>query len=199
MKFLKGLFLFIAGVVITLLVVAAFLPKTYKVEREIKVEQKVEHVFGFLKMLKNQDQFSAWAKMDPDMKKEFRGDDGTVGFVSSWTSDKKEVGRGEQEILKIEAGKRIDYELRFFEPFEAKDHAFITTEPAGENATTVIWGFDGKMKYPMNIMLLVMDMEKMLGDQLTEGLDNLKNVLESNTFEDTETKVTNDDLAPEGC
>jgi hypothetical protein len=36
--------------------------------------------------------------MDPDMKKTYRGTDGTVGFVSEWESNKKDVGTGEQEI-----------------------------------------------------------------------------------------------------
>ena len=51
--------------------------------------------------------------MDPDMKKTYRGTDGTVGFVSAWDSEKDDVGKGEQEIIKITDGERIDYELRF--------------------------------------------------------------------------------------
>jgi hypothetical protein len=35
------------------------------------------------------------------------------------------------------------------------------------------------MKYPMNLMLLFMDMEGMLGGDLEQGLTNLKGVLES--------------------
>jgi hypothetical protein len=38
--------------------------------------------------------------------------------------------------------------------------------------------FDGKMNYPMNLMLVFMDMDKMLGDQLNQGLVNLKTILE---------------------
>jgi len=34
------------------------------------------------------------------------------------------------------------------------------------------------MKYPMNLMFLFMDFDKMLGDDLQTGLDNLKTVLE---------------------
>lgn len=34
------------------------------------------------------------------------------------------------------------------------------------------------MNYPMNIMLLFMDMEKMLGGELYTGLQNLKRELE---------------------
>jgi hypothetical protein len=34
------------------------------------------------------------------------------------------------------------------------------------------------MKYPMNLMLLFMNMEKMVGGDLDKGLQNLKSVLE---------------------
>ena len=47
------------------------------------------------------------------------------------------------------------------------------------NSTVVKWGFNGKMAYPMNLMLLFMNMEKMLGSDLEEGLANLKVVLEN--------------------
>ena len=36
----------------------------------------------------------------------------------------------------------------------------------------------GKMKYPMNLMTLFMDMETMLSSDLDEGLKNLKEILE---------------------
>jgi hypothetical protein len=35
------------------------------------------------------------------------------------------------------------------------------------------------MKYPMNLMLLFMNMEKMVGNDLGNGLKNLKTILES--------------------
>jgi hypothetical protein len=93
-------------------------------------------VFDYVRLLNNQDNFSKWATMDPAMKKSFSGTDGTVGFVSAWESKKKDVGKGEQEIIKITEGQRIDYELRFKEPFEATDLAYITTEPISENQTS---------------------------------------------------------------
>lgn len=116
--------------------------------------------------------------MDPDMKKTYRGTDGMAGFVSAWESNNPDVGTGEQEIVSIVEGERIDYELRFIKPFEAKEPAFMTTESLAENRTRVVWGFNGHMDYPMNLMFLFMDMEKMIGDDLATGLANLKTILE---------------------
>ncbi|MEO5593601.1 MAG: SRPBCC family protein, partial [Chitinophagaceae bacterium] len=142
------------------------------------INRPVSEVFDYIKYLKNQDLYSVWAKRDPNMKKEFRGIDGTVGFVSAWESDQKNVGKGEQEILNIEDGNRLDFELRFIEPFEAKDNAYMITRPLNDTRTNVKWGFKGKMNYPMNFMMLFMNMENMLGKDLADGLANLKRILE---------------------
>jgi hypothetical protein len=54
----------------------------------------------------------------------------------------------------------------------------MITEAISPNQTKVKWGFDGKMPYPMNLMLPIMNMEEMLGKDLQDGLNNLKAVLE---------------------
>ena len=160
------------------LVTALFVKSEYSVEREVSINLNKTEVFNYVKYLKNQDNYSKWAMMDPNMEKSFRGIDGTPGFVSAWDSDNDDVGKGEQEILSIVDGEQIDYELRFFLPFESTSPAFMKTVATTEQQTTVIWGFQGHMSYPMNLMLVLMDFEKMIGDDLKTGLDKLKVVLE---------------------
>jgi uncharacterized protein YndB with AHSA1/START domain len=160
------------------LIISIFSKKEYAVEREVVINKPKQEVFDYVKFLKNQDNYSIWATMDPGMKKEYKGIDGTVGFISAWDSENKEVGKGEQEIMKISDGERLDFQLRFKVPFEATDDAYMTTEAVADNQTRVKWGFTGKMDYPMNFMLLFMDMEKMIGKDLETGLSNLKNILE---------------------
>ena len=160
-------------------IIALFLQKDYSVVTKITIDKPVTEVFAYVKQLKNQDNFSVWAQMDPDMVKSYRGTDGTVGFVSRWESQLEEVGVGEQEIMRIDEGKRIDFELRFFSPFEATDPAFMTTDAIGKNQTLVQWGFDGHLDYPMNLMFLFIDFETMIGNDLNQGLKQLKQQLES--------------------
>jgi uncharacterized protein YndB with AHSA1/START domain len=178
MKILKGILLGIVAFVAILLVAALFVKGDYKVEREITINKPKQQVFEYVKLLKNQDNFSKWAGMDPNMKKEYKGVDGAPGFVSAWDSDNKDVGKGEQEIKSIKEGERIDYELRFIKPMESTEAAYITTEPVSETQTKVKWGFSGKMTYPTNLMCLFMDMDKMVGPDFETGLGNLKNILE---------------------
>ncbi len=168
----------IAVIITLMLILALFVRKNYSVEREITVNQPSNTVFNYIKYLKNQDSFSKWATMDPHMKKEYRGTDGTPGFVSAWDSQDRNVGKGEQEILKVTEGQRLDFEIRFIRPFAGVSQAYMTTENAGVNLTLVKWGFSSKMKYPMNLMLLVMDMEKMIGNDFSTGLNNMKMIIE---------------------
>jgi uncharacterized membrane protein len=179
MKIIKNMAIIIAIIIAIPLVIALFTAKDVTVVREININKPHQEVYDYAKYLKNQDNFSKWALMDPDMHKEYRGTDGEVGFVSFWKSENPDVGSGEQEILSIKEGKRIDYALRFFEPFEADDKAFMEFESVEQNETLVRWGYEGYMAYPMNAMLLVMDMEKMIGDDFQTGLENLKRILEN--------------------
>jgi uncharacterized protein YndB with AHSA1/START domain len=169
------LVLLVAGVVILAFAVSP----EYKVEREVTINRPKADVFAYVKKLKNQNTWGPWSKKDPGMQQEFRGDDGSIGFVSAWKSDNPEVGEGEQEIKSIVEGSRLDTELRFKKPFASTNQAFITTEATGETSTRVRWGFSGSMPRPMNVMMLVMDMDKEVGKDFEEGLSNLKRILET--------------------
>ncbi len=178
MTILTTILAVIALLIAAILIIAWLTKKEYAAEREIIINKPPQQVFDHIKFLRNQDNFTKWATMDANMKKEYFGTDGTVGFISAWDSDNKKVGKGEQEIKKITEGKRLETELRFIKPFTGLANAYMTTEPYGNNATKVKWGFDSKMKYPMNILLLFMNMDKMIGEDFATGLTNLKNVLE---------------------
>ncbi len=168
----------IVGFIALLLIVALFAKKDYAVEREGVINAPREKIFNYIKYLKNQDNFSKWAGMDPAMKKDFKGTDGMVGFISAWDSNNKNVGKGEQEIKHISEGKRLDFELRFEKPFKSTSDAYMSTESITDNSTKVKWGFTGKWNYPMNLMGVFMNMDKMVGPDFQTGLDNLKKLME---------------------
>jgi hypothetical protein len=54
----------------------------------------------------------------------------------------------------------------------------MNTNAVNDSTTKVTWGFKSKMAWPMNITKLFMNMEKMLGDDYQNGLNNLKAVME---------------------
>lgn len=183
MKIIKKVLIVLAIILTLPLIIALFVKKEYAVEESIVINKSKSEVFDYVKHLKNQDNFSKWATMDPNMEKTYSGTDGTVGFISAWNSDHESVGQGEQEILKITEGERLDFELRFIKPFESTQLAYMTTESVNEKQTEVKWGFKGKMNYPMNIMLLFMDFEELIGEDFQEGLSNLKTIVEKDKVE----------------
>jgi hypothetical protein len=96
----------IAGIIALLLIIALFTKKGYKTYSEIIIHAPRLKVFDYLKHIKNQDNFNLSVMMDPEMKKEFKGTDGTVGFIYAWNGNKK-ASAGEQEIKAITEGKNI--------------------------------------------------------------------------------------------
>lgn len=168
----------IVAIVALPFVLALFTKKSYSIERSILINRPVNVVFDYLKHIRNQDQFSKWVQMDPNMKKEYRGTDGTVGFVYAWNGN-KQAGEGEQEIKGIVENRKLDIEVRFIRPFAAVAKTPFTTEALEVNETRVTWGMSSSMNYPMNIMLLFMNMENLLGKDVEISLQQLKEKLEN--------------------
>jgi hypothetical protein len=176
-KILIGAGVSVLLLVATIAVLGAIAPTELHVEREILIYKPKGVVFEDLKYVKNHDRWSPWIKRDPNMVRDSRGEDGTVGFVSSWSGN-DEVGVGEQEITKIAEGERIDYELRFSKPMQDASTTYLITEALADDQTKVRWGLQGKTPFPGNVMCMVMNMKRTLAKDFDEGLAMLKAELE---------------------
>jgi len=88
MKPLKMIFVALGILIAIPLIAALFMEKDYVIEREVTIQKPRQMVFEYLKYLKNQNNWSTWNRMDPNMKHTYRGTDGNVGFVAAWESDK---------------------------------------------------------------------------------------------------------------
>ncbi|QQL49176.1 SRPBCC family protein [Mucilaginibacter ginkgonis] len=183
MSIVLGILGIIAALIILVFIIAIFVKCDYSVQREVSINRDVTAVYDYVKYLKNQDNYSKWVMMDPNMQKDYYGTDGTIGFRSAWDSKDKNVGKGEQEITGLTENQTVDTRIHFIKPFEGFANAQMSTISTDPNQTLVRWAFDSKMKYPMNFMLLFLNMEKMVGGDLQIGLNNLKNVLENQTNE----------------
>ena len=178
MKFLKVTLIVIVSIVAIVLVLGLVAKNEIKIERTVVINKPKADVFNYIKLIKNEVKYNKWPMADPNLRVTYTGTDGTPGFTSKWDSDMKEVGSGEHEIKKITEGERVDTEVRFFKPFEGKGDSYMTTQSAGDNQSKVAWGFYEKMKYPMNVMLLFIDIPGMLGKDMDESLNTLKSNIE---------------------
>ncbi len=158
-------------------------PKEFKIEKEIIINKPNSEIFAHLKFLKNHEQWDAWSKIDPSMKKMYKGNDGTVGFISAWESNNDEVGTAEQEIIKIVDGQLLDTEIRFKKPFEGKFRSYVTTNSLNEKQTNVILGMnDNSMTFPMTVVSFIVNVclgnQKSIEKNMEESLINLKTLME---------------------
>jgi uncharacterized membrane protein len=173
----------IVGLLIALLLVLVLIaPREFKMERDVIINKPKDQVFAHLKQLKNHDQWNAWLQKDPNAKRNFTGDDGTVGFVSSWESENKDVGTGEQIITGISEGQRLDTEIRFKVPFETNLNSYLITDTVVEDQAKVTMGMYQKMSIPLSVIHYIcstfMGSQKQIEADMDTSLRNLKAVLE---------------------
>jgi len=175
MNIIITILLVVAGIIALLLIIGLFMKREHYVRREIIINAPRQKVFDFVKLLKNQDEFNKHAMAGPDRKREFKGTDGTVGYIYSWSGNKN-AGEGEKEIMHIVEGKRIETEIRFVKPMQIKAQVIMETESLSENQTRVSLINAGKLNYPLNIMIPIA--EKNFAKDLDSSLSTLKNILE---------------------
>lgn len=175
---MKKILLYGLGVILVaifVLMIAA--PKTETITRSIVVNKPVEVVYSYFSSLQNMEEYATWQAKDPNTVNTYIGAGNTVGSIHEWTSEHKEVGKGEQEIISMVNNKEIYSELRFFEPFESTSTAFLKFEEDGNN-TKVIWGYEASYAALESVFMMFLDMDKLLGPDFEKGLSKAKTILE---------------------
>ena len=167
--------LVIAGIIALLLIIGLFMRKEHYIKREIMINVPRQKVFEYIKLLKNQEKFNKHAMVDSDRNREFKGTDGTVGFIYAWKGDKN-AGEGEKEITNIIDGRKVEMEIRFIKPMKVSAKIILETESLSDDQTKVSWSNAGTLTYPVNIMIPVM--EKNVAKSMDESLNTLKKILE---------------------
>ncbi|MCW3085809.1 MAG: hypothetical protein JWP12_3175 [Bacteroidetes bacterium] len=163
------------GIIVLILLLAIIMKKDYFIQSEIVINRPKEDVLNYVKLLRNQEKYSKWVMQDPNVKLDYKGTDGTVGFIAAWKSDVKNVGVGEQEIKNIRENG-YDAEVRFEKPFKGISQAHVTLEADGAK-TKVTTRFDTRTPFPMSFMIPMI--KGMLTKDMDENSANLKRNLEN--------------------
>lgn len=167
----------IGGLLVAFLVAARFTKKEFTVAREIKVTQKSEEVFGYIKFLKNHYHFSKWVTKDPGKLQPSVGLDGTKGFMQPWNNYKEKAGIGELHIREIYEGAGIELLHRYFKPVKGLAVSKINVRQNTESGSTVRWEYTGITSYPLNLLTAMLNMEKIIGPELDQCLKKLSHAL----------------------
>lgn len=175
MKILKFLAIGICGLVAILLLIAAFVPKQYTVSEKIVINKPKQVVYDYVKILKNQEQFSEWAKIDPPSLK-YSGIDGTVGAMQTWDSQNKDAGAGSQKITAL-TPDRMDIDLEFIRPFKSSAKAANIFRAVNDSTTELTSEFYANDAWPMNLMGYFFA-KGMIAETEKKNLQNAKGILE---------------------
>ena len=167
----------LVGFLVLIALLALIAPKEYNVSRTIEINGTKELIFPHLQYLVKQRSWSPWMKKDKNMETKLIGIDGTVGAISHWKGN-RDVGEGEQELTKIIDGERVEGKLRFLKPWKSQSDCYLTLLEDSTHKCKVTWGFSGRNKFPFSIVTLFIGMDKMVGKDFEEGLQNLKTIIE---------------------
>src|SRR5690606_10142891 len=98
------------------------------IQVETTINASKAQVRDYVSKIKNQQDYSVRTMADPEVKLTYTGTDGTVGFIAARDSPMKNVGKGEQEITKIQEATSYEVELRCQRPMKATNYAQTVLE-----------------------------------------------------------------------
>ncbi len=175
---LKTAAIVLVVIVIAILIFAATRPATFHVERSTMIAATPEKISPFVNDFHNWNQWSPWAKLDPDMRVSYSGAPAGQGAIYEWEGNSK-VGKGRMEILAAEPTV-TSIKLDFLSPFASHNQSNFVLQPQG-SATRVTWTMDGPNTFASKLMSVFVSMDKMIGKDFDTGLSQLKSAAERQT------------------
>jgi hypothetical protein len=82
------------------------------------------------------------------------------------------------EILESSRPSRLLIKLDFLKPFEAHNQAEFVFAAEGAS-TRVTWAMTGPQAFPMKLMGLFMNMDRLVGSDFEKGLASIKQIAEA--------------------
>lgn len=163
------------GLIVTLLIIAALMPKVFNVEKTIVINKPVADVMSRVADLNYYSQWNPWQQSDTTTKSTITGTPKTAGHKYAWEG--KKVGVGSLTLNSID-DKHIHFDLEFLKPWKSKAKDNWLFEPWGNDGETKItWQNSGQLPWPIASLMGPM-INKNLNHQFEQGLNNLKKMCE---------------------
>jgi hypothetical protein len=172
---LKKILIVLAVLIVVFIVLVAMRPDDFRVSRSATIPAPTAAVFEQVNDLHKFQEWSPWAKIDPNCKLTYDGPPAGVGASFAWAGN-KDVGEGRMTVIESRPGESVRFKLEFLKPFKATNTAEFNFKSAG-NQTEVTWSMFGKNNFMMKAVGLFMDCDKMVGPDFEKGLANLKTVV----------------------
>lgn len=168
----------VIGVVVALAVFLGYVSTrdgNFRYERSGLINASAEKIFPYISQFKLGSQWSPYEK-GLEMPKTYGGTEGQVGSWMEFGPSKS--GSGRLEILELVPNQTVKLSLHMTAPFDAKNIVIYTLTSESEG-TRFTWAMQGDGGFMGKLMTTLIDCEKMVGGQFTEGINNLKILIES--------------------
>lgn len=166
----------LGAALVLLLAYAATRPDEFRVERRLRIAAPAEKVWPLVAELRAFNRWNPYERKDPLIQGSYSGAAAGVGSRYGW--DSKEVGSGSLEITGQQPGRAVQMKLDFVKPFEAHNLAEFALQPTPDGATEVRWTMHGPANFMSKLIGVFVDMDKMVGRDFEDGLQNLRQLAE---------------------
>ncbi len=173
---LKKIGLGLLALIVAFLGFVATRESKFHYERSDVIAAPADKIFPLISNFKMGEQWTPYEKVDPNMKKNFTGNDGQVGSVYEFEGN-MEVGTGKLEMLNIVPNELVEIKLTMIKPFFGENHIQYKLTPEG-TGTRFTWSMSGDGGFMSKLMSVLIDCDKMIGDQFLQGINNLKAIVE---------------------
>jgi hypothetical protein len=174
---IKKILLALVALVAVFVLVVAFQPADFSVERSAKMAAPPEKVFAQVNDFHSWEAWSPWAKLDPNAKNSFEGPTAGQGAIFKWAGN-AQVGEGMMTITDSKPDEVVKIKLEFIKPFAGTNLTQFAFKPT-DDRTTVTWTMTGHNDFMGKAFCLVMNGKKMIGDDFEKGLASMKAVVEA--------------------
>jgi hypothetical protein len=171
------------GLLLLIAALAAFIatrPGDFRVSRSATMAAPPADVFAQVNDFHKWDAWSPWLELDPNATVRFEGPEAGQGASFFWSGN-ADVGEGSMTLVESKPDERVRIQLDFVKPFAGTADAEFTFEPVTTNETKVTWSMSGKNNFIAKAIGLVIDCDKMIGDNFEQGLAKMKAVVEKSS------------------
>ncbi len=179
MSMLATFLVVLAAAVLALLAYAATRPGEFRVERRLRIAATAEQLWPLVGELRAFNRWNPYERKDPLIQGQYAGASSGIDSRYSWVSAK--VGTGSLEIIGQRPGRAVQMKLDFVKPFEAHNQAEFALQPLPDGATEVSWRMNGPANFLSKLMSVFIDMDKMVGRDFEDGLQNPRRFAEGQT------------------
>lgn len=172
---MSTLMLIIVALLGAAVVVVSWQPDKFTVSRSAIVPATPEAIFPFINNLHKWNEWSPWARLDPNCVNRYNDTPQGVGSSMSWSGNNK-VGAGKMTVVESKPDELVRMRLEFEKPMKAVNTTEFLIRPATDGSE-VVWTMSGTSNFYGKVMNIVMNCQKMIGGQFEQGFVNLREAL----------------------